>query len=62
MKYWILVAVAGMLVATYVFLYIVGSTETSGWSVGLANSVGLIAVVIGLLAAGILLRRATPLR
>ena len=61
MKTWIPVAVGTVLVLAYVFFYAMSSTETQGASsLGLANSVGLIAVFVGVIAAGLLLRRASP--
>lgn len=61
MKLWIPVSVLAVLVLAYAFFYAMSSTETEGaTSLGLANSVGLIAVLIGVVAAGLLLRRASP--
>jgi hypothetical protein len=59
MKAWIPVAVGGLIICAYALFYAVSSTEGAS-SIGLANSVGLVAVLVGLIAAGILLRRATP--
>jgi hypothetical protein len=60
MRLWIPLALGGMIALAYAFLYLLGSAGTSGATFGLANSVGLIAVFAGLLAAGFLLRRGTP--
>jgi hypothetical protein len=61
MKLWMPVAVGVILILAYVFLYALSSTETEGASsLGLANSVGLVAVLVGVVAAGLLLRRASP--
>jgi len=61
MKLWIPVALGGVIVLAYVFFYALSSAEAQGaTSIGLANSIGLVAVFIGLIAAGLLLRRATP--
>jgi hypothetical protein len=61
MKLWIPVSVAAILVLAYVFFYAMSSAESQGaTSLGLANSVGLVAVVVGVVAAGLLLRRAAP--
>lgn len=47
----------------YAVIYLIGVTETQGASsLGLANSVGLLAVFVGLIAAGLIFRRATPHR
>jgi hypothetical protein len=61
MKLWIPVALGGLVVGAYAFLYALSSSQTEGAaSIGLANSVGLVAVFVGLVAAGLILRRATP--
>jgi hypothetical protein len=61
MKLWVPAAVGVILILAYVFLYAMSSTETQGaTSLGLANSVGLVAVIVGVVAAGLLLRRAAP--
>jgi len=50
-------------IIAYAVVYEIGVTETSGAaSVGFANSVGLLAVFVGLIAAGFIMRRATPHR
>jgi hypothetical protein len=61
MKLWIPVALGSVIVLTYAIFYVLSSAEVQGaTSFGLANSIGLVAVFIGLIAAGLLLRRATP--
>ena len=61
MKRWIPISVVAVIVLAYVFLYAMSTTETEGaTSLGLANSVGLFAVLVGVIAAGLLLRRASP--
>ena len=56
-------AIAGLILLAYVVIYEIGVTETQGASsLGFANSVGLLAVFVGLLAAGFIMRRATPHR
>jgi hypothetical protein len=61
MKRWIPISVAAVIVLAYAFFYAISSTETEGaTSLGLANSVGLVAVLVGVIAAGLLLRRASP--
>jgi hypothetical protein len=61
MKLWIPVALGGVIVLAYAFFYALSSSEAQGaTSVGLANSIGLVAVLLGLIGAGLILRRATP--
>ncbi len=61
MKLWIPVALGGLIVLAYAFFYTLTAAETQGaTSFGLANSVGLVAVFVGLIAAGFILRRAAP--
>ena len=61
MKTWIPVALGGLIVGAYAVFYTMSSSEAVGaTSIGLANSVGLLVVFIGLIAAGLLMRRATP--
>ena len=59
MKGWVPMAIGGLIVCAYALFYAVSTTEGAG-SIGLANTVGLLAVFVGLIAAGILFRRATP--
>jgi hypothetical protein len=61
MKVWIPVALGGAIFLAYAFFYTLSSADASGaGSIGLVNSVGLVAVFLGLIVAGLLLRRATP--
>ncbi len=61
MKFWVPVVLVGVIVLAYAFFYVLSSTESQGaTSFGLANSVGLAVVFVGLVAAGVILRRATP--
>ncbi len=63
MRLWVPVAVGGVIFLAYAFFYTLSTTETEGTtSIGIANSIGLVAVLLGLLAAGLLLRRAAPQR
>jgi hypothetical protein len=56
-------ALCVLVVAAYALFYLITASESEGASaLGLTNMVGLIAVFIGLIAAGILFRRATPVR
>lgn len=51
---------AGVILAYAFFYYLSTSGSENGNSFMLVNSVGLAAVVIGIVAAGFILRRATP--
>ncbi len=63
MKLWVPVALGSVIVLAYAFFYALSSTESEGaTSIGLANTIGLVAVLLGLVAAGLLLRRAAPVR
>ena len=51
----------GLIAFAYGYFYFISSVETQGASsFGVANSVGLAGVFIGLIVAGLLLRRASP--
>jgi len=59
MKLWIPVAVGAVIVIAYTFFYTLSVTEPQGaTSFDLTNSVGLIVVLAGVLAAGLVIRRA----
>jgi hypothetical protein len=61
MKLWIPVVLACLIVLALVFLYVLSATEAQGdTSFAFANSVGLAVVLVGVIAAGIVLRRARP--
>jgi hypothetical protein len=61
MKRWIPVLAVVLVVMAYVYFFFLGQAEPNGSaSFNLANTVGLAVVVIGLVAAGFVLRRATP--
>jgi hypothetical protein len=63
MKRWVPVAVGGLIVIAYAFFYALSAAESQGAaSIGIANSVGLVGVFVALVAAGFILRRATPQR
>jgi hypothetical protein len=60
-KLWIPIAVVGLIIIAVIYYFAIGATESQGaTSYSLANDVGLIVVVIGVVAAGLVLRRATP--
>ena len=61
MKLWVPIALGGLIAIAYAFFYELSLTEAQGVSsFGLTNSVGIIAVFVGLIAAGFILRRGTP--
>ncbi|MDV3244742.1 MAG: hypothetical protein LYZ66_06185 [Nitrososphaerales archaeon] len=60
MRIWVPVAFIAIVVLAYSLFYIMGSLEEQGASsFGIANTVGLVVVTFGVIAAGILLRRST---
>jgi len=61
MKLWVLAAFGAIVMIAYALFYYLSSAGNSGGnSVGLVNSVGLASVVVGVLVAGLIMRRATP--
>jgi hypothetical protein len=61
MRRWIPAAVGGLIVIAYAFFYLLSESEAqTASSLGVVNSIGLAAVVIGLIAAGLILRRGSP--
>ncbi len=61
MRVWVPIAFAAVTLLAYSLFYLMGSLEAQGASsFGMANTVGLIVVFVGAIAAGILLRRASP--
>ena len=61
MKLWIPVAGVALLAVAYVFFYELGLTESQGTSsLSLANAAGMVAVLLGLVAAFFILRRGGP--
>jgi uncharacterized membrane protein len=61
MKLWIPIVVGCLILLAYVFFYALNATEAQGaTSLDLANSVGLVLVLVGVIAAGFVLRRASP--
>jgi hypothetical protein len=63
LKLWVPLTIVGLVLIAYAVIYEIGVTEAQGSSsLGFANSVGLIAVFVGLIAAGFIMRRATPHR
>lgn len=58
MRLWIPIAFAAITLLAYSLFYIMGSHEEQGaTSFAMVNGAGLAAVLIGVLAAGIILRR-----
>ena len=61
MKLWVPVAVGVLIVAAYAFFYALSASEPQGsTSFSLTNSVGLVVVLVGVIAAGFVIRRASP--
>jgi hypothetical protein len=61
MKLWLPIAGAALFVVAYVYFYELSAAEAQGSaSIGLANVAGLVAVVVGLVAAGMVMRRGPP--
>jgi len=61
MKLWVPVAIGGLIILAYAFFYALSATEPQGaTSFSLANSVGLLVVLVGVIAAGFVIRRASP--
>ena len=61
MKLWIPIAAVALLVVAYLFFYELALTEGQGTSsLGLANAAGMVAVLLGLVAAFFILRRGAP--
>jgi hypothetical protein len=61
LKLWVPLALAAVIGFAYFFFYILSSLETQGTTAfTLANSVGLAVVFLGVVAAGLVLRRASP--
>jgi len=62
-KLWIPIALAAVIIIAYTFFYTLSVTEPQGASsFDLTNSVGLIVVLVGVIAAGFVIRRANPSR
>ena len=63
MKLWVPIAVGALIVVAYTFFYTLSVTESQGaTSFNLTNSVGLVVVLVGVIAAGFVIRRANPPR
>jgi hypothetical protein len=61
LKLWVPVAAVALLLVAYAYFYELSATEAQGSaSIGLANVVGLAAVIVGLIVAGMVFRRGTP--
>ncbi len=59
MKFWIPIAVGSVIAFAYAFFYLITSAAGAA-SFGVTNSIGLVVVFVGLIAAGFILRRANP--
>jgi hypothetical protein len=63
MKLWVPIALGGLIaIAYFVFNEFSAGGPQGAASFSLANSIGLVAVFVGLVAAGIILRRGAPPR
>lgn len=61
LRLWLPVAGITLVVVAYAFFYALDVTETQGsTSIGLANAAGLVAVIVGLIAAVLIMRRGAP--
>jgi len=61
LKLWIPIAVGAVIIIAYTFFYTLSVTEPQGaTSFDLTNSVGLVVVLLGVVAAGFVIRRASP--
>jgi len=61
LKLWIPIAVGAVIIIAYTFFYTLSVTEPQGvTSFDLTNSVGLVVVLVGVIAAGLVIRRASP--
>lgn len=62
LRLWVPIAIAATAVVVCVFYYyVLGALEQQGSSAfSIVNAVGLVVVIFGLIAAGIMLRRTTP--
>ena len=61
LRLWLPLAGVALLVIAYAYFYALSAVESQGSaSIGLANVVGLMAVIVGLIVAGMLFRRRAP--
>jgi hypothetical protein len=61
MRLWVPITLGCVIIAAYVYFYQLTVLETQGAaSIGMANLAGLLLVFLGIVAAGLILRRATP--
>jgi len=61
LRLWLPIAGVALLVIAYAYFYELSSVEAQGSaSIGIANVVGLVVVVVGLVVAGVLFRRRAP--
>ena len=61
MRSWIALALGCAVVLVLAYVYLLNATVGQGASsIGLANTAGIILVLIGILAAGLVLKRARP--
>ncbi len=61
MRIWVPIAVLLMLLGAYVVFYMIDSSESQGpTTFSLVNTIGLGTVILGVIAAGFILRRSAP--
>ncbi len=61
MKHWIPIATGALILVAYAFFYALSAMDSQGaTSFSLTNSIGLVVVLIGVIAAGYVIRRANP--
>ncbi len=62
MELWVPLTLGCVIVVAHVYIYQLTVVETKGAaSIGLTNAAGLVLVFLGIVAAGLILRRAGPL-
>ncbi len=61
MKLWVPLVLGGVILGAYAFFYELTGIEAQGAAaMGFANAAGLALVFFGIIAAGLILRRASP--
>jgi len=63
MRFWVPLALVCVLIVAYAYFYRLTALEAQGASsIGMANMAGLLLVFVGVVAAGLIMRRAAPPR
>ena len=61
MRFWLPITLGCVILAAYAYFYQLTVLEARGASsVGLANTAGILVVFVGIIAAGLILRRVAP--